>query len=432
MKRLLFFLACCAPFFCSASEIGQITTRLDNGSLHFSLNQAELKKAMKKGTYIWEADNGRAFVKSVKIEGYAKGAFKETIGGLKAIGSSKVSSMKVAGIAIARRAVWVEVAYQIGDPLIKAGFRKFGEQDETTRGHDWWKHTKDGMLYCGLGYADAPFSANCFSCLKKEYPCMVGDSPNAASYSGIAAWVVNGWCAQNYDDSPKTCRASIHEIVYPWSPASDGELTKGLDDFMGAGTSWGLANTLENNGYNLDGSNNFSLAPNQYATSSPYTPAGSNSAQQTTVTTDANGNASISYTQRPDLPPNSTEAPTLDHSPVTPEEAAQNNVTGSGSGGDVNVNVEVDLCSKNPNVIACQDVNVPDGEIPRDTVDLPEITDESRFSLPKSCPAPVSVNVWGQTLSFSYQPLCDWMRVIEPLMVCFGAITAFFVLSKGN
>ncbi len=163
-----------------------------------------------------------------------------------------------------------------------------------------------------------------------------------------------------------------------------------------------------------------------------YTPAGSNSAQQTTVTTDANGNASISYTQRPDLPPNSTEAPTLDHSPVTPEEAAQNNVTGSGSGGDVNVNVEVDLCSKTPNVIACQDVNVPDGEIPRDTVDLPEITDESRFSLPKSCPAPVSVNVWGQTLSFSYQPLCDWMRVIEPLMVCFGAITAFFVLSKGN
>ena len=40
MKRLLFFLACCAPFFCSASEIGQITTRLDNGSLHFSLNDS--------------------------------------------------------------------------------------------------------------------------------------------------------------------------------------------------------------------------------------------------------------------------------------------------------------------------------------------------------------------------------------------------------
>lgn len=432
MKRLLLILAWCTPFFClaqtapSSAHMGQITTKK---TIHFNESFA---------TKLFQQSRIKAFVNQMNylmsepVVGTVATAHKGVSVPVQATVKRQIALRTVASKAVhlgrklpikASHPV-VAIATTIAPALIEAGFQRAEERLDPDR--DWVKSTEGKTIYCGA-MPNYHFWFRCMDCYEKRVPCLLADAPSLASHTGYAEYHVTEWRA--VDPVTYEIKGMIYQSqMIPFIPAGNDELIDGLvNHFDRVNNDSDLFDQIRKLDPSVvNGTTIFTLTPNSLFQSPPYTNASTGQAEQTQVRTNSVGDPTVETIPRPDLAPNSTEAPSAEPNPVTPEGASK------GDREQPPTEITVDLCKENPNVLACADMGVPDGEIPRDKVDIPDVTNESRFNLPKTCPAPVSVQVWGQTLSFSYQPLCDLMRIIEPLMVCFGAITAFFVLSKGN
>lgn len=90
---------------------------------------------------------------------------------------------------------------------------------------------------------------------------------------------------------------------------------------------------------------------------------------------------------------------------------------------------ERDLCEKYPDIIACQKLEAPEDNVklPVKEVDF-NFAPESGYAGSAVCPPPIVVSVAGETISISWQPFCDSLSMIRPMMLAMAWLMAAFIL----
>ena len=182
------------------------------------------------------------------------------------------------------------------------------------------------------------------------------------------------------------------------------------------------------------------------ATTAPYTPSGSNTPQQTQVTINKDGSVTTSVIPRPDLVPNSPQAPT--RSPLIPNNPSTPTTPTSPTSPNTPTTPTTPTSPNNPSTPNTPDnTTVPnkpkedqppqentayeDPDIPTKTVDL-DFKPADIFSVDGVCPEPRTVDfgMFGQH-EFSYDPLCDFARKIRPILILITIVScSFFVYSS--
>lgn len=180
------------------------------------------------------------------------------------------------------------------------------------------------------------------------------------------------------------------------------------------------------------------------ATTAPYTPTGSNMPQQTQITINRDGSITTTVIPRPDLVPNSPQAPTrtalipnkpstpttptTPTSPTTPTTPAAPTEPTSPTSPTAPTTPQnpsgeqqnQDLCTKNPAAPQCTGENTAyeDLGIPEQSIDLNGLKPLNVFQNDGVCPAPVQVQMGAMgTLEFSYDGLCQTLRMIRPILI---------------
>lgn len=90
---------------------------------------------------------------------------------------------------------------------------------------------------------------------------------------------------------------------------------------------------------------------------------------------------------------------------------------------------EDDFCKKNPMSIACAELGTLKDE-KLETTELPvNVSYTSWGASNAQCPAPRVINLWeGKSISMSYQPVCDFVSMLRPLLIALAFVTAAFIL----
>lgn len=130
-------------------------------------------------------------------------------------------------------------------------------------------------------------------------------------------------------------------------------------------------------------------------------------------------------TPRPDLTPNSPEAPMV-QTPTKTDNSNQNQTQTQQQQQPQN---QEDLCEKNPNILACDTLyptNIPQDEleIPRKEIPL-AFNPDNRLPEQGQCPAPVQFQVFGETYQISTQPICEIAIMLRPMLI---AMTWLFAM----
>ena len=209
---------------------------------------------------------------------------------------------------------------------------------------------------------------------------------------------------------------------------NEADLSKLLEKMMNAQNTntqalTDLTNALwANGGLNLgntqtqvvggDGANTF--------TTTPYTPIGSDVAQQTQFIIHNNGNVTTNIVKRPDLAANTSQAPTRqqvgqDIASTRPQTQAPKESASASA---------PDMCAMNPNSLMCAQV----GNVDYEDLSLPEKKIELKFepsdifNSDGTCPAPKVFNVMNKQFSISYEPICDFARGARPMVILLGMV----------
>ena len=170
-------------------------------------------------------------------------------------------------------------------------------------------------------------------------------------------------------------------------------------------------------------------------TTAPYTPAGSSQAQQTQFTMNSDGSVTASVIPRPDLQPNSHQAPTRQSvapNTNTPSVPNQNNNQPSNTNSQQGQQGQYsqqnqqqnqqqrEFCRENPRAAQCMeagDVGYEDLEIPQNEINL-DFKPADIFQTDGVCPAPkvVDLGFFG-SVEFGYDMFCDFARKIRPIFI---------------
>ena len=162
------------------------------------------------------------------------------------------------------------------------------------------------------------------------------------------------------------------------------------------------------------------------ALSAPFTPEGSNVPQQTLFKLDDKGNVTATAIPRPDLKPNSSQAParqsvapapTAGHNNVAPAPSGQTGEQTAPSG-------QQNSPEKEAGGNAPENYDYEDFIIPERTVDLGTLRPMNVFATDGVCPSGVSVQmgVLG-TIDFNYDEACRILRLLRPIIILATMIT---------
>lgn len=168
------------------------------------------------------------------------------------------------------------------------------------------------------------------------------------------------------------------------------------------------------------------------AKSAPYTPQGSRQAQQTEATVHKDGSITTNVIPRPDLKPDSSQAPTREQVvPNTPGENVPQNPNGQNQNPSTSEQNQQrqEFCKQNPTSAYCQDLGNTDYEdlsIPNNAIDM-TLRPLDIFSTDGICPAPLSFE-FGPLGKFeiSYDFLCKVARLIRPIAILGTMISCSF------
>ena len=165
----------------------------------------------------------------------------------------------------------------------------------------------------------------------------------------------------------------------------------------------------------------------------PYTPAGSDQAQQTQFRVNPDGSVTVSTIPRPDLPANSSVAPTRSDIGKPPSSNAQNQNQGqnqdqqnqnqSGSNRDNNI------CKANPKALMCMELgntDYQDLKLPEQKVNL-SFNPLNIFSSTGQCPPDTVFSIGHTTQTLSYRHICDAAVKMRPWVILFSMIVAFTI-----
>ena len=162
------------------------------------------------------------------------------------------------------------------------------------------------------------------------------------------------------------------------------------------------------------------------ALSAPFTPEGSNVPQQTLFKLDDKGNVTATAIPRPDLKPNSSQAParqtvapapTVGHNNVTPAPSGQTGEQTAPSGQQNRPETEA---GGNPP----ENYDYEDFIIPERTIDLGKLKPVDAFATDGVCPSGVNVQmgVLG-TIDVNYDEACRILRLLRPIIILATMIT---------
>lgn len=153
----------------------------------------------------------------------------------------------------------------------------------------------------------------------------------------------------------------------------------------------------------------------------PFTPAGSDTAQQTQFIVNKDGSVTVSQIQRPDLAAHTSQAPTRAEVGQQAPSPAETRDAKQGSTAE-----KPDICAQNPNSLMCADLgsgDYTDPVIPTHVVPM-DFKPADIFDTNGVCPQPIGFEVMGKTFQMSYQPVCDFSSSIRPFVVLGGMILA--------
>ena len=162
------------------------------------------------------------------------------------------------------------------------------------------------------------------------------------------------------------------------------------------------------------------------ALSAPFTPEGSNVPQQTLFKLDDKGNVTATAIPRPDLKPNSSQAParqsvapapTVGHNNVAPAPSGQTGEQTAPSG-------QQNSPEKEAGGNAPENYDYEDLIIPERTIDLGKLKPVDAFATDGVCPSGVNVQmgVLG-TIDFNYDEACRILRLLRPIIILATMIT---------
>lgn len=168
-----------------------------------------------------------------------------------------------------------------------------------------------------------------------------------------------------------------------------------------------------------------SPADNTFLTS-PYTPAGSNQAQQTQFTINNNGTVTQTIVQRPDLAANTSQAPTRAEVGNQQQQGQQDTRPAKSD----STAEKPDVCAQNPNSLMCADVgsaDYTDPVLPTEQRSL-DFSPADIFGTTGVCPQPKTIGVFRTTVKIDYKPMCDVAQGVRFIVILSGMVCALYMV----
>ena len=168
-----------------------------------------------------------------------------------------------------------------------------------------------------------------------------------------------------------------------------------------------------------------SPADNTFLTQ-PFTPAGSNQAQQTQFIVNNNGTITQNTIQRPDLAANTSQAPTRAEVGNQQQQGQQDTRPAKSD----STAEKPDVCAQNPNSLMCAPMGNTDYQdlvLPQQNINI-ALSPLHIFNTDAACPAPTSFNIAGTSQSLSYEPMCDTARKARPFVIMMAMTAAFLMV----
>ena len=156
----------------------------------------------------------------------------------------------------------------------------------------------------------------------------------------------------------------------------------------------------------------------------PYTPVGSNQAQQTQFTVNKDGTVTQTIVQRPDLAANTSQAPT--RAEVGQQQSQQDTRPAKSD----STAEKPDICAQNPNSMMCApmgNMDYQDIVLPQQNINI-ALSPLHIFNTDAACPASTSFNIAGTSHSLSYEPMCDTARKARPFVIMMAMTAAFLMV----
>lgn len=158
----------------------------------------------------------------------------------------------------------------------------------------------------------------------------------------------------------------------------------------------------------------------------PFTPAGSNQAQQTQFIVNNNGTITQNTIQRPDLAANTSQAPTRAEVGNQQQQGQQDTRPAKSD----STAEKPDVCAQNPNSLMCAPMGNTDYQdlvLPQQNINI-ALSPLHIFNTDAACPAPTSFSIAGTQQKMSYEPMCDTARKARPFIIMMAMTAAFLMV----
>lgn len=158
----------------------------------------------------------------------------------------------------------------------------------------------------------------------------------------------------------------------------------------------------------------------------PFTPEGSNQAQQTQFIVNNNGSITQNTIQRPDLVANSSQAPTRAEVAAQHQQGQQDTRPQK----EGSTSEKPDICAQNPNSLMCAPMGNTDYQdlvLPQQNINI-ALSPLHIFNTDAACPAPTSFSIAGTQQRMSYEPMCDTARKARPFIIMMAMTAAFLMV----
>lgn len=207
-----------------------------------------------------------------------------------------------------------------------------------------------------------------------------------------------------------------------------------LDEFIDEGTPEAAESPdewVKTSEVKPDGEPKIMVTDGTVAQSRPYTDPVDGKAKQSKWTFGKDGSVKEEITNRPDLTPDSPQAPKLDPNAV-PDNKTDNPDKKTQPASQP---APIDLCKEHPDILACDTVpdkpetTDTDFDIPKEEVSL-KFTPDNVFPTDGVCPVPVQFQAFGSTFGFSLQPACDLASMLRPMIIAFAWLVAAFFCAR--